>query len=152
MARCVCVCVRDICMGCVTSKGMVVCTQVIWYLVSDALPIRRAAKERYGEKVLTRTGDEDGEQLTLGHTTWGGADGKQDVFVSAAGENWLFGMADYHIISQLSGFGRTGAVRSMRWKNIWTMDDKQLEVPHSCANDAYTTLQQIQGGMGWYGI
>ena len=76
--------------------------RVVWYLVSDSMAVRRQAKERYGDKVMTRL---DG--LTLKHV--GDKGGFEDeterraAFLSAAGEMWLLSLCDFYVISR-SGF------------------------------------------------
>ena len=75
--------------------------RVVWYLVSDSMAVRRRAKERYGDKVVTRL---DG--LTLKHVGDKGGGGLRDeaerraAFLSSAGEMWLLSLCDFHVISR----------------------------------------------------
>jgi hypothetical protein len=83
---------------------------VQWYLISDSLRLRQAAARAWPGKVLTRTSD-----LTLAHSRSSVLPGAAvnstcTSFLDAAMEHWLFGLADAHVISQWSGFGRTGSL------------------------------------------
>ena len=82
----------------------------MWYLISDSLRLREEAARAWPGKVLTRTTD-----LTLAHTrssvlTAAAQNSTCTSFLDAAMEHWLFGLADAHVISQWSGFGRTGSL------------------------------------------
>ena len=84
--------------------------RAVWYLISDSLRLREEAARAWPGKVLTRTTD-----LTLAHTRSSllpsaAQNSTCTSFLDAAMEHWLFGLADAHVISQWSGFGRTGSL------------------------------------------
>ena len=91
--------------------------KVIWLLVSDSTKVREAAIAEYGEKVMTKL------DLKLGHSFLRSDDEKEpgqrfsnsnrEAFLAAAAEHYLLGMADAHVISWDSSFGRTAAFRAM---------------------------------------
>ena len=87
----------------------------IWLLVSDSVEVRKQAKAKYGDLLMTKL-DSPGHSK---HTT-----GTEQIqaMIYAAGEHWLFGMADYHIISNMNSFGKSGALRSRKWHSIYQMD------------------------------
>ena len=89
---------------------------VLWYMISDSQPLRDYAKRQFGQKLLVTM---PGEGMTLDHSTWG-SHGYQG-FISAAGESWLFGMTDYQVVTAASNFGKLGALRSMRWHNLYIL-------------------------------
>lgn len=90
--------------------------QVVWFLISDSIQVRQAAVDMYGsDRVMTRL-------ESPGHVAnTAGAD-QQQAMLLAAGEHWLFGMADYHVISARGGFGRNAALRSRKWHSMYRLD------------------------------
>jgi hypothetical protein len=70
--------------------------QVLWYLVSDSLALRRAAKDKYGDTVFART-----EDLELRHTSKAAVanGGGAAAMVTTVGESWAFGMTDVQALS-----------------------------------------------------
>ena len=87
----------------------------IMFLMSDSLSIRQEAHKLYGEQLITKL-----EQP--GHTAAGKHGRLQRAMIHAAGEHWLFGMADFHVISSSGSFGRSAALRSRRWHSVYTLD------------------------------
>ena len=87
----------------------------IWFLASDSLEIRQQASRKYGALLYTKL-ESPGHSK---HTT--GADQIQSM-IYAAGEHWLLGMADYHVISNVNSFGKSGALRSRKWHTMYQMD------------------------------
>ncbi|WIA34815.1 hypothetical protein OEZ86_013113 [Tetradesmus obliquus] len=97
--------------------------QSIWFVISDSGAFRRAARQKYGDKVLTD------DELQLMHVACHLNDDpslcQQSNLESAVqhsvGEMLSFSLTDYHIITQNSGFGRVGAWLSGRWGNIYEL-------------------------------
>ncbi len=114
--------------------------QVLWYLLSDSQPLREFAKEKFGDKLLVTI---PGEGMALGHSTWG-ADDPYQSFISAAGENWLFGMTDYQVVTGASYFGKVGALRSMGWHNLYSLWVQEKDNVSSVAR--FDNLQSRQCG------
>ena len=67
-------------------------------------------------------------------------------FAIAAAEWWMLGCADYHVITAQSGFGRSGAYRTMRADRVYMLDQTPLE----CTADSYTKYLELT--FGWSGI
>lgn len=84
--------------------------EVIWYLLSDSVRLRKSAIIKYGRKVLTNL---DGVK-DLKHIRKDRGGGGAAAMMYAAGEHWLYSLADYHIFGN-GGFGRSAAVASMKW-------------------------------------
>ena len=89
--------------------------QAVLFLVSDSLQVRQQAKTEYGKLLITKV-DSPGHSK---HT-----EGSEQIrsMIYAAGEHWLFGMADYHVISNVNSFGKSGALRSRKWHSMYQMD------------------------------
>ena len=131
--------------------------QVLWYLLSDSQPLREFAKEKFGDKLLVTI---PGEGMALGHSTWG-ADDPYQAFISAAGENWLFGMTDYQVVTGASYFGKVGALRSMGWHNLYSLWVQEKDNVSSvarlgnlqsrqCGKHDYEHLEDVSAR--WFGI
>uniref|UniRef100_A0A383W237 Fucosyltransferase n=2 Tax=Tetradesmus obliquus TaxID=3088 RepID=A0A383W237_TETOB len=94
--------------------------KVIWYLLSDNGSFRRAAKDRYGEKMLTDTTLQamHTDCKRNGNPTLCSESTMNVALQHSIGSMLAFSLADYHVISRKSGFGRLGAWLSGRWGNI----------------------------------
>jgi hypothetical protein len=94
--------------------------RVIWYLLSDNGSFRRAAKERYGEKLLTDTALQamHTDCKRNGNPTLCSESTMNVALQHSIGSMLAFSLADYHVISRKSGFGRLGAWLSGRWSNM----------------------------------
>ena len=83
----------------------------LWYLLSDSVSLREDASRRFPGKILTRT-----SRVNVAHsrtstlTTAFKNNVTCESFLDAAMEHWLFGLADANIVTQWSGYGRTGAL------------------------------------------
>jgi hypothetical protein len=93
---------------------------VLYFLVSDSLALRRMAKARLGDKVLT---DVD---TPSAHSTCfdGGActlDAQVRALRQAAGDMLSFSKADYHVYTDGSGYGRVGAWMSLHWHHQYAV-------------------------------
>lgn len=88
-----------------------------YYLISDSLHLRREAAEALGGKLLTSL------EVPMQHSRWRGVSKDKVVgaFRTAAAEMWLFALADYHIMSRRSGFGRIGSYMSGRWHQLYAV-------------------------------
>lgn len=86
----------------------------IMLLVSDSLDVRLQASEVYGERLMTKLDEPGHTQLTRGNH-------QRQAMIHAAGEHWLFGMADYHIISSIGNFGKSAALRSRQWHSVYSL-------------------------------
>jgi hypothetical protein len=113
--------------------------KVLWYLNSDSQQLRKAAKAVYGDKLVTdddlkmthpdcHQGSSSSSSSSSNGTAGGGSSSSSAACEQAAMEEALqhslgamltFSMADYHVISKASGFGRLGAWMSGRWGNIY---------------------------------
>jgi len=65
-------------------------------------------------------------------------------FQTAAAEWWLFALAEFHVISRLSGFGRSAAMRSPN-HSIYTINSPRNNGVGvaSCTKDSYTRLDDM---------
>jgi len=83
-------------------------------LITDCVDIRWAAKEYYGDRLITYlSGDTE-----VGHVE---RTRSLETLRLATSELWLFSMTDYQIITRDSSFGRVGAFLSLGWHQIHTM-------------------------------
>lgn len=89
--------------------------QIVWLLLSDSLDIRSLTKSTYGDRVLVKLDEPS-------HVAGMSGNEQQQAMIAAAGEHWLFGLADYHVISSIGGFGRSAALRSQGWDTIYELD------------------------------
>ena len=91
--------------------------RVLWLLVTDSAALRYAAAVEYGQKLLTKL------DANLGHSFLQSSDAKEagqqfsdrdvEAFRTAAAEHYLLGMADAHVITWDSSYGRTAAFRAL---------------------------------------
>ena len=91
--------------------------RVAWLLVTDSASLREAAAREFGQKLLTKL------DVNLGHSFIQTSDDKEpgqsfserdmEAFRIAAAEQYLLGMADVHVITWDSSFGRTAAFRAL---------------------------------------
>jgi hypothetical protein len=97
--------------------------KVVWYLISDALPLRVAAKQKYGDKLLTDTTTVT--QHVDCQTFNPDSCSKEAMDLSmqhSIGQLLAFSLADYHITATESGFGRMGAWMSGKFGNLFEFD------------------------------
>ena len=86
----------------------------VWFVVSDSLEIRRQASEAYAPKVMTRV-------TQPGHVIAKQEHSQTKAMIEAAGKHWLLAMTDYQNISEVGGFGKTGALRKHSWHTIYRL-------------------------------
>lgn len=85
--------------------------RVQWFLLSDSVALRNDAERRLPETLVARTAGIDvRHSRTSTLSTPHAVNVTCASFLDAAMEHWLFGLADAHVVSQWSGFGRTGAL------------------------------------------
>lgn len=83
----------------------------LWYILSDSVSLREDALRRFPTKVLTRS-----SHISVAHsrtstlTTAFKANVTCESFLDASMEHWLFGLTDASVVTQWSGYGRTGAL------------------------------------------
>ena len=109
--------------------------RVVWLLVTDSASLRKAAAVKFGQKLLTKL------DVNLGHSFIQSSDEKKpgqeyltrdvEAFRTAAAEQYLLGMADTHVISWDSSFGRTAAFRAMNPEG-WLFELSLRQPPASC--------------------
>ncbi len=94
---------------------------VVWLLISDSLDIRSLSKTAYGDKLLVKLDEPSHVAGMTGHE-------QNQAMIAAAGEHWLFGLADYHVISSIGGFGRSAALRAQTWNTVYKLDVYQTNL------------------------
>jgi hypothetical protein len=147
------------CAAAIQSAYSVPGQQVVWYLMSDSGVFRRAAKEQYGDKLLTDT------ELTAAHSscranTGGsvrgevlGKDGScspdltQRVMQHAVGSMLAMSLADFHVMTKASGLGRLAAALSGKWNNM-----HELKLGNSKACDAYASAHPMMVALHGAGV
>ena len=67
-------------------------------------------------------------------------------FTSAAAEWWMLGYAHYHVITLYSGFGRSGAYRTLEAERMYTIHQTVKE----CNATSFTKHEDMQ--YEWAGI
>lgn len=121
--------------------------RVLWFLNSDSKQLRKAAKAKYGDKLVTD------DELAMIHPDCFQAKDKQlcqqatmdTAFQHSLGPLLTFSMTQYHVITKASGFGRLGAWLSGRWDNIYEISPGQ-----ACDPNAPTHPEQSAGA--WAGV
>jgi hypothetical protein len=68
-------------------------------------------------------------------------------FATAAAEWWMIGYADYHVVTESSGYGRSGGYRTGNKDNIFTIYKSQ---PTVCNREGFTELEDLM--YDWSGI
>lgn len=126
-------------------------TSVLWYLVTDSMQLRHAAVKRIGKKKIVTSLVHTAEQTTMncndpGNTNDGCVISQADFDIAAA-EWWLLDYADYHVITRNSGYGRSGAFRTLTSPDrIYTIH----EIARRCEANNYTPLEKLMND--WSGI
>ena len=106
--------------------------RVIWFVISDCFGVRVDAKEKYGDKVMTNL------QMLPTHLLDPGSDDGA-AFLLPFAENWLFGMTQFQVFTQNSQFGRLAALRSLQWRSMYTIHEKN----RICGVEHYHTLRDV---------
>lgn len=86
----------------------VVGQSVKWLLVTDSVQLKTWAEEKFPGKILP------GSKGRVAHY-------KEGVLTSAAVDNWLLGLTHLKVISELSHFGRSAAMRTNGGASVYTI-------------------------------
>lgn len=84
--------------------------RVVWFLLTDSVNLRKSAVLKFGSKVLTNIQGSN----NLKHIRKDRGGGGAAAMMYAAGEHWLFSLADYHVF-EFGGYGKTAAIVSLKW-------------------------------------
>ena len=105
---------------------------IVWFLVSDSLDIRRLAKEAWPGKILT-------QEVQPGHVAATSGQDQTLAMIQAAGEHWLVGMTDYQIVSVEGSLGKTGALRKNSWHTMYRLSTSNVPEPGEVVCDGVHT-------------
>lgn len=123
--------------------------EAIWYLVSDSLSLRHAARQKY-KKILTAlpiaVEHSAKEEEIFKHSQ--NASVSVEGFRLAAAEWYLMSFADYHVITTNSGFGRSAAMLAGKPGSIYSIANGSA--PAACGPAQYSTIGSL--GKVWSGI
>lgn len=126
-------------------------SSVLWYLATDSKLLRHAAIAHYGDKLITSVHStlehsakessvcQPGQDNAACSVSGGG-------FTTAAAEWWMLGYAHYHVVTLYSGYGRTGAYRTLSTDRIYTIHQH----PMQCTKSSYSDLEHLM--YDWSGI
>ena len=114
--------------------------RVIYYMMSDSLALRRLAKARLGDKLLT---DVETNTAHVACNQGTCVPEQQGLALRyAIGDLITFSMADFHVYSKKSGFGRIGAWMSLNWHHHYAIDVSNPQKGHrNCGIDSYDALK-----------
>jgi hypothetical protein len=132
------------CAAAIESAFSVPGQQVVWYLLSDSGEFRRAAKDKFGDKLLTDT------ELTAAHSSCRANTGRatrgevlrdgacspehtQRVMQHSLGSMLALSLTDFHIMTKASQLGRLAAALSGKWNNM-----HELKLGDASGCDPYT--------------
>ena len=120
--------------------------RVIYFLMSDSITVRQAAKVRLGEKLFT---DTQMPSLHIGCVDGGSCQAERQIKALrlAVGDMLSFSMADYHVYSDNSGFGRMAAWRSHTWHHQYAIKGG---TSRSCGINDYDDLRR--DARAWSGV
>lgn len=126
-------------------------TKAIWYLATDSLPLRKAALEKYGNKIITNL------NIKLEHSArdkvqclGGDCPVSDEGFRMAVAEWWMQSFAHYHVISEYSGYGRSAAMLTLNASTIYTIRYKMQSKFVQCDPKTFTDLENL--AYDWSGI
>lgn len=100
--------------------------KVYWLLISDSKMLRHDAQRRYPDIVISA-------DIVIDHVQDHAEHGQLGMH-AAAGEAWLFSLADAHIISTWSYYGRIGALAADHGR-LFGIDYGQQGKPHCDLNN-----------------
>jgi len=110
-----------------------------WFLVSDAVPLREAARAAYGGKLLTPAAS------AVHHVLASHGGGGAQTVQSAVAENWLLGLADNFVLTPISGFGRLAVFRSLLTSAAYLVPK---DGPRSCGVREYDSWRGMAEAFG----
>jgi len=125
-------------------------SHVLWYLASDSKSLRAAAVSRYGVQKVVTSLNTTVEHTAKEHCKAENCAVSSGGFHLAAAEWWLMGYADYHVITQYSGYGRSAAMRSLRKDTTYTVNYKRTGAAIRCDNTSFSDLETLS--FDWSGI
>lgn len=126
---------------------------VVWYLVTDSVPLRQAAIKTFGSKVITANNAvvEHSSKEACRKAGISDCTVSNVGFETAAAEWWLLMYARYFVISEYSGYGRTGAAASLHADSTYTVRyNERASSSIVCDAASFTTLQSFAND--WSGI
>jgi hypothetical protein len=121
---------------------------VLWYLATESMPLRRAAAEHYGSKLITSLRATLEHSAKEGSVCTGDCKVSQEGFTTAAAEWWMLGYAEYHVVSLNSGDGRSGAFRTLNKDMVYTVPHNNKPIKRN--KNSATDLENIM--YDWSGI
>eukprot|EP01036_Dinobryon_divergens_P032402 gene32402-41978_t len=138
-------------------------TSSLWYILTESVSLRRAIKRSF-QRPQRRIVAATEEGLVVEHsskeigvcrpTCAHSSTVSERGFQTAAAEWWLMGLADYHVITEASGYGRTASMRAMKPKSIYTVppyDPQQAKrMRVNCWRNDFTPLWKLSSD--WSGI
>ena len=118
---------------------------VLYYLISDSIGLRRLAKTKLGDKLLT---DVDTPSEHVACIGGGSCDTGEQVSAlrRAVGDLISFSMANYHVYTKSSGFGRLGSWMSFAWHHQYAIDGSARD----CGMEMYDDLRH--DARTWSGV
>lgn len=125
---------------------------VVWYLLTDSPQLRKEAVEKYGDKILTSLTSRIEHSAKEASVCTHDCQVSNTGFQTAAAEWYLFGLCEYFVISEWSGYGRSAAFRSLRNDSIYTIrNDKRGHPLHAvCDQKSFSELFDMP--YDWSGI
>lgn len=123
-------------------------TSALWYLTTESMPLRLAALEQYGKKLVTATNVVIDHSAKEGSVCHGHCVVDNLSFKTAAAEWWLLGHAEYHVITKNSGYGRSAGFRSLNRDKIYTVHSGRS--PMTCDANSFRPLENH--AYDWSGI
>jgi hypothetical protein len=128
--------------------------RVVWYLMSDSAVLRRAAPSIFGAKLLTDA-DFSGVHTDCkrnANTSACTATAMGDALRHAVGSMLTFSLADYHVITARSGFGRAAAWLSGRRNNIFEVAAAAVPAGDEAPCDPLRPTSHTESSQRWSGI
>ncbi|EIE18113.1 hypothetical protein COCSUDRAFT_60600 [Coccomyxa subellipsoidea C-169] len=125
---------------------------VRWYVVSDCPSLRYKAADKYGPKVLLPT-----RELVTDHIFYKSGNRTRDMlaFRTAFAEQWLLGMTDFQVITEESTFGRLAALRSLRFRSVYTirgaeaMAARGRNASWECVRSEFDNFEEVAVNHPW---
>ena len=128
--------------------------RVLIYFISESLKWRQLAKEKLGDKILTDVStryDHPDDVHNRNITVSGPASKKKALdraMQHAVGQVLAFSMADFHVFTSQSGFGRLGAWLNFGWHHLYAIGGNGER--RKCGLDDYDLLRD--DSVKWAGM
>eukprot|EP00906_Rhabdomonas_costata_P020408 RCo029699 len=127
-------------------------TKVIWYLASDSLSVRREAKNKYGEKLITNTHSPTVHTECVTHNA-STCDRSvvRKAFQTAVAELYLLSRTQYHVLTHIGGFGQLAAWLSgeISHPHAYVLGHQPPPDPRPCSPEKAVSFQDLS--MMWSG-